>query len=362
MTGKLKNDLFLRACRRQPVPRTPIWIMRQAGRYLSQYRAIREKSDFLTMCKTPELAAEVTLMPVELIGVDAAIIFSDIMVVPEAMGMKLELVESRGPVLDNPVRSPSRINELCIPDPTHKLKFVLDAIELAKRELDGRVPLIGFSGAPWTLFSYMVEGEGSKNFKHAKSFIYNEPGAAHELLDKITRAVSMYLVAQVEAGADAVQLFDSWGGALTPGMFKEFSLNYMARIIDDLRGYNVPVIIFAKDCEHSLARIVNTGCDVIGIDWRTDMKSARTVVGLKASLQGNLDPALLYARPERIELGVEEVLSGYGKGHGHVFNLGHGVLPDVPVENVKALVKFVREKSPPYHSDSGGFSKKEVSQ
>ncbi len=349
MDAGIDNDLFLRACRRDPCERTPIWIMRQAGRYLPQYRVLREKADFLTLCKTPDLAAEVTVMPVEILGVDAAILFSDIMVVPEAMGMKLSLVESRGPVLDDPIRTSARIDSLAVPDPADRLGFVLDAVRLTKRALAGRVPLIGFSGAPWTLFSYMVEGSGSKNFARAKAFMYSEPVLAHRLLDKITDSVSRYLAAQVEAGVDAVQLFDTWGGLLTPGSFEEFSLTYIARIIDDLRRYDVPIIVFAKDCDHSLVKIVNAGCDVVGIDWRTDMKAARTVVGLRASLQGNLDPTLLYAPPEKIREGVREVLDGYGEGDGHIFNLGHGILPDVPVENVKAMIRFVKEESPAYH-------------
>jgi uroporphyrinogen decarboxylase len=350
MTESVKNDLFLRACMRKPTPRTPIWIMRQAGRYLPQYRAVRKKADFLTLCKTPELAAEVTVQPVDVLDVDAGIIFSDIMVLPEAMGMRLELIESKGPVLENPVRNLRQVDELVIPDPADKLKYVLDAIALAKRELHERVPLIGFSGAPWTLLSYMVEGEGTKGFLNAKGLIYSDPELAHRLLKKITAAASSYLAAQIEAGADAVQLFDTWAGNLTPGQFEEFSLDYIVEIIGSLERYDVPVIVFAKDCYHSLAKIADSGCDVVGLDWKTEMKTARQIVGKKASLQGNLDPAVLYASPERIRKGVVEVLDGYGNGEGHVFNLGHGILPDVPVENAKALVQIVKEESPKYHS------------
>lgn len=352
MNEIIANDLFLRACRRQAVPRTPVWIMRQAGRYLPEYRAVRERYDFLTLCRTPELASEVTIQPVDIIGVDAAIIFSDIMVVPEAMGMNLELIESRGPVLEDPIRSAAQADALVIPDPVDKLRYMLDAITLTRKNLGGRVPLIGFAGAPWTLFSYMVEGEGSKNFRNAKAMLFSEPLLAHRMLEKITTAVAEFLAAQIEAGADAVQIFDSWGGNLAPGMFAEFSANYMTNIVERLHRYDVPVIVFALRCSQSLDILAGTGCDVLGIDWHISMAKAKHAVGAKVALQGNLDPAMLYAPPERIREGVREVLQGFGPGPGHIFNLGHGILPDVPVEHVKALVRFVKEESPRYHSES----------
>ena len=352
MTENLTNDLFLRACRRQRVERTPVWIMRQAGRYLPEYRAVREKHDFLTLCRTPELAAEVTIQPIDILDVDAAIIFSDIMVIPEAMGMNLELIESRGPVLDDPIRSAAQVDTLVIPDPAEKLQYALDAISLTKRELNNRVPLIGFAGSPWTLFSYMVEGEGSKNFRNAKAMLFSDPLLAHRLLEKISAAVAEYLAAQIEAGADAVQIFDSWGGNLAPGMFAEFSVNYIANIVERLRRYDVPVIVFALRCSHSLDTLAGTGCDVLGIDWHTRMIAAKSMIGSKVALQGNLDPAMLYAPLDRIREGVRDVLQGFGEGDGHIFNLGHGILPDVPVEHAKALVQFVREESPRYHPAS----------
>lgn len=352
MAVRPKNDLFLRACRREPVPRTPVWIMRQAGRYLPEYRAVRDRYDFLTMVKTPELAAEVTVQPVELIGVDAAILFSDIMTVPEAMGMHLEMVENRGPVLSDPIRTAAAIDALAVPDPADELRYVTDAVAATRAALDGRVPLIGFSGSPWTLFAYMVEGSGSKNFVHAKTMAYREPELAHRLLAKIAGAVGDYLVAQVEAGADAVQVFDTWGGILTPGDYAEFSLQYMGRIVERLRPCGVPIILFSKDCSHSADAIAATGCDVVGVDWRADIGAVRNAVADRAALQGNLDPVLLFATPERIREGVADVLTRFGKGGGHVFNLGHGILPQTPVDNVRALIRAVAEVSPRFHEEN----------
>lgn len=349
MSNDLKNDLFLRACRREPVPRTPAWIMRQAGRYLPEYRAVRDKHDFLTMVKTPELAAEVTIQPIDIIGTDAAILFSDIMTVPEAMGMGLEMVEGRGPVLANPVRDAAGVDALIDPDPIGDLGYVMDAIRVTKKELDGRVPLIGFSGSPWTLFAYMVEGSGSKNFRYAKSLVYNDPVLARRLLDRIAAAVTNYLLAQIDAGVNAVQIFDTWGGILTPEDYREFSLGPIASIVEQLRPRGVPVIVFSKDCSHSYEQIAATGCDVVGVDWRAELSQARARVGDKVALQGNLDPTVLFAGRDKVRAAVADVLAKFGKGEGHIFNLGHGILPETPVENVHELVRALAEESRQYH-------------
>ncbi|HTK82214.1 MAG TPA: uroporphyrinogen decarboxylase [Bacteroidota bacterium] len=346
----MNNDLFLKACVRGEVPRTPLWIMRQAGRYLPEYRAVRAKADFLTLCKTPELAAEVTIQPVDIIGVDAAIIFSDILVVPEAMGMELIVEEGKGgPRFPSPVRTPADIAGLCLPDPSDKLKFVMDALRLTRKQLNGRVPLIGFSGSPWTLAAYMVEGHGSKDFRYVKELIYRQPKEAHLLLDKISKVVSRYLTAQIEAGAQAVQIFDTWGGILTQDAFQEFSLRYISQVISEVKTNGAPVIVFCKDCGHSIQKIAKSGCQVVGLDWTIDIGEARRLAGDSVAVQGNLDPTILYASPDAIRKEVKKILSKYGKGTGHIFNLGHGILPDIPVEHVKELVKAVKEESAAYH-------------
>ncbi|PKL83726.1 MAG: uroporphyrinogen decarboxylase [Ignavibacteriae bacterium HGW-Ignavibacteriae-3] len=346
---KLKNDLFLRACKGKPVEYTPIWIMRQAGRYLPEYRAVRKKSDFISMCKTPELAAEVTIQPVDLIGVDAAIIFSDILVIPEAMGMHLEMIESKGPKLHNPIRSMDGINKLKTIDPFEDLKYVLDAVRLTKKELNGRVPLIGFAGSPWTLMTYMVEGGGTKSFSEIKKFIYNHPMAAHLLLDKIADTVADYLSAKIEAGANAVQIFDTWGGILSPTDFEEFSLRYIKKIVSNIRRKDEPVIVFAKGVHYKLDELADCGADVIGLDWTMEIGKVRNKIGDKVALQGNLDPTVLYADKEKIRNEAVRVLKSFGKHTGHIFNLGHGILPDVPPENAKFLVDVVREESKKFH-------------
>ncbi len=346
---KFQNDLFLRACKRQPIERTPIWIMRQAGRFLPEYRAVREKPDFLTMCKTPELAAEVTIQPVDIIGVDAAIIFSDILVIPEAMGMKLEMIESKGPKFYDPIRTVDDVNKLKDIDPTKNLKFVLDAVSLTKKELNGRVPLIGFAGSPWTLMTYMVEGSGSKNFSEIKKFIYNQPTAAHKLLERISDAVADYLSAKIEAGANAVQIFDTWGGLLSQTDFEEFSLRYIQKIISQIKRKDEPVIVFAKGVHYKLDKIAEAGADVIGLDWTIDLNAARKSVGDKVALQGNLDPTVLYANKKKIKEEAVKVLESFGKGSGHIFNLGHGILPDVTPENAKYLVDVIKEESKKFH-------------
>lgn len=346
---ELQNDLFLRACRKKSVERTPVWIMRQAGRYLPEYRRVREKADFLTMCKTPELAAEVTIQPVDIIGVDAAILFSDILVIPEAMGMELQMHEGRGPVFPNPLRTYDDAGRLKTLDPFKDLKYVLDAVSLTKKELNGRVPLIGFSGSPWTLLTYMVEGKGSKNFSFVKKMIYDEPDLAHSILDRLALAVSDYLSAKIECGADAVQIFDTWGGILAPKDFEEFSLQYISKIVDNIKRKKQPVIVFAKGVHYKLNRLSKCGADVIGLDWTMDLGKVRKRIGDRVALQGNMDPCILYASPEKIREEVKIILESYGKGSGHIFNLGHGILPDIDPEHLKALVRFVKEESKRYH-------------
>ncbi len=347
---QLANDLLLRACRREPVERTPVWFMRQAGRYLPEYRAIRAKVDFLTLCKTPDLAAEVTIQPVDLIGVDAAIIFSDILVVPEAMGMSLSIEEGAGgPRFASPVRTRADIDKLRIPDPNIQLKFVMDAIRVARRSLDNRVPLIGFSGSPWTLAAYMLEGRGSREFRHAKQVLFSSPNDAHALLEKMARTVAHYLNAQLAAGVHAVQIFDTWGGILGQDEFQEFSLRYIKQVLSLLKTNGAPVIVFCKDCGYALESIADAGATVIGLDWKVDIGKAREMVGGYVALQGNLDPCRLFARPEVIEESVQSVLGKFGKGEGHIFNLGHGILPETPVDNVRTFVNAVKKYSPLYH-------------
>ncbi len=348
---QLQNDLFLRACKRKPVERTPIWMMRQAGRYLPEYRAVRAKSDFLTMCKTPELAAEVTIQPIDLIGVDAAIIFSDILVIPEAMGMHLEMNEGVGPVFPNPIRNEEDVKQLKSIDPSVELKYVLDAVSLTKRELNGRVPLIGFSGAPWTLLTYMVEGKGSKNFAEVKKLIYTNPDLAHLLLEKISNVVADYLSAKIEAGANAVQIFDTWGGILSPEDFQKFSLNYIEKVISQIKLNDEPVIVFAKGVHYKLKRLAKCGADVVGLDWTMDIGKVRKQIGEKVALQGNLDPTVLLGSPKNIEKRAGKILNKFGNGSGHIFNLGHGILPNVDPENAKFLVDFVKQESVKYHQE-----------
>jgi uroporphyrinogen decarboxylase len=348
--SELKNDIFLRACKKQNVERTPIWIMRQAGRYLPEYRTVRSKADFLTMCKTPELAAEVTIQPIDIIGVDAAILFSDILVIPEAMGMHLEMVESKGPVFPKPIRFYDDAKHLKEIDPTKDLKYVIDAVKLTKKHLDNRVPLIGFSGSPWTLLTYMVEGKGSKNFTEVKKLIYNNPELAHSILDKLSVTISDYLSAKIEAGCNAVQIFDTWGGILSQKDFEEFSLQYVEKIISQIKRKEEPVIYFAKGVHFKIDKMANCGADVLGLDWTMDLGQVRKEVGNKVALQGNMDPTILYANKNHIKEEVKNVLASFGKGNGHIFNLGHGILPDIDPVNVKAFVQYVKEESKVYHN------------
>jgi uroporphyrinogen decarboxylase len=344
----LKNDRLLRALRRQPVDCTPIWLMRQAGRYLPEYRATRERAGgFLALCKTPELACEVTLQPLARFELDAAILFSDILTILDAMGLGLSVDEGKGPCLAQPLRSRADIDRLGIPDPAADLRYVPEAAALIKRSLAGRVPLIGFAGSPWTLATYAVEGKGSTEFKLAKGLIYDDPDAAHRLLDKLARAITEYLKAQIAAGADAVMLFDTWGGVLSTSAYLNFSLRYMQRIIEGLKAPNgrspAPVIVFTKGGGQWLEAIADTGCDAVGLDWTVDIGRARARVGHKVCLQGHLDPAVLRAGPEIIRREAQAVLGGFGSGPGHVFNLGHGITPDIDPDHVAVLVDTVHQ-------------------
>jgi len=350
----LKNDLFLRACLRQDVERTPVWMMRQAGRYLPEYRETRKRAGgFLDLCKNPELACEVTLQPVDILGADAAILFSDILVVPEAMGMELTFGAGEGPKFPNPVRTRADIERLPVPDPEDSLGYVMAAVRAIRKGLDGRVPLIGFSGSPWTLATYMVEGGGSKNFSKIKAMIFNDPESAHMLLGKLADAVAAYLNAQIANGAQAVQIFDTWGGILTTRDYQAFSLAYMQRIIEQLvrenEGRRVPVILYTKGGMGWLESIADSGCDVVGLDWSIDIDVARRRIGGKVALQGNMDPAMLYANPARIREEVKDILARFGPHNGHVFNLGHGITPDVPKEHAIEFFRAVREESPRFH-------------
>ncbi|HEU5169349.1 MAG TPA: uroporphyrinogen decarboxylase [Gemmatimonadales bacterium] len=337
------NDLLLRACRREAVERPPVWMMRQAGRYLPEYRKVRERADFLTMIGTPELAAEVTLQPVDIIGVDAAIIFSDILVIPQAMGMRLTVDEGVGPQFPEPLRSPADLARLRAADPEASLGHVLQAIRLVRRELGGRVPLIGFAGGPWTLASYMIEGGGSKNWAAAKRFLVQHPAEAHALLGRLAGAVGGFLKAQVAAGAQVVQLFESWAGALGPDDFRTFALPYLAEAVHTAKSAGVPVIAFAPGAGWALEEIARaTGADVLGIDWQTGAAAAnRRLAPFPVALQGNLDPCWLYAAPAEIRRRTITMLEAFG-GRGHIANLGHGILPDVPVAHARAFVDAVK--------------------
>jgi uroporphyrinogen decarboxylase len=346
-----KDSIFIKACKGEPVARTPVWIMRQAGRYLPEYRAIREKYDFLTTCKTPELASEITVQPIDIIKTDAAILFSDILVIPEAMGMHLEVVESKGPVFDNPIRSTAEIENLQTEGVIERLNYVLEAVKITKEKLNGRVPLIGFSGSPWTLAVYMVEGKGSKNFDIIKSFIYNEPETAHRLLRILADTIIEYLNAKIRAGCDAVQIFDTWASILTPWDFEEFSLQYMRYICENLETSGAPVIVFAKGVS-SYQNLAELKCDALGVDWAKDIGAVRRNINGKKALQGNLDPTVLFAPKEKIKTETSLVLASYGKNAGHIFNLGHGILPKTPVENVQYFVNCVKELSIEYHSQN----------
>jgi uroporphyrinogen decarboxylase len=350
MSAPLRNDLLLRALLREPTPRRPVWLMRQAGRYLPEYREVRARAgSFLAMCTNPEIACEVTLQPLDRFPLDAAILFSDILTIPHAMNLGLNFEAGEGPSFERPVRSAADIANLHVPDPASDLRYVIDAVALLRRELAGRVPLIGFAGSPWTVATYMVEGGGSKTFAVIKRMMYEAPHELHRLLDLLARATIAYLNAQIAAGAQAVMLFDTWGGILTPAQYDEFSLAYMARVVAALTresdGRRVPNIVFTKGGGAWLAKICAIGCDAVGIDWTMDLKSARAAVADRVALQGNLDPAALFAPPEVLRGEVRRVLDGFGQGPGHVFNLGHGITPEVDPQQVAILVETVHGHS-----------------
>jgi uroporphyrinogen decarboxylase len=351
---ELKNDLLLRALLRQPVPRTPLWIMRQAGRYLPEYRATRaEAGDFMSLCRNPDLACEVTMQPLRRYALDAAILFSDILTVPDAMGLGLYFVKGEGPKFESPVQTAAAIRDLKVPDVEKSLGYVFDAVRTIRRELDGRVPLIGFAGSPFTCGTYMVEGGSSREFPTIRGLAAEAPEALDELMDKVAETTIEYLNAQIDAGAQAVQIFDTWGAALEPDEFRRFSLASMQKIVDGLTrekdGRRIPVILFTKGAGPLLADLADTGCDALGVDWTTDLAKAREYVQDKVALQGNLDPATLRESPEVIREGVARTLASYGKGPGHVFNLGHGITPDIDPKNLGVLVDAVHELSPQYH-------------
>ncbi|CAN5124592.1 uroporphyrinogen decarboxylase [soil metagenome] len=341
--AQLKNDLLLRTLRGEETERTPVWMMRQAGRYLPQYRVLREKYGFFERCQTPALACEITIQPVDIIGVDAAILFSDILVVPQAMGLEVQLIENKGPILPDPIQTAKDLDRVRVPDVNETLSYVFDAIKLIKQELNGRVPLIGFAGAPWTLLCYMVQGKGSKTFDEAKAFCYQQPQLAHQLLQMITDTTIAYLKGQVAAGADTIQIFDSWGGLLSPQDFENISLKYIRQIVAALKD-KVPTIIFAKGAWHSLKSMASTGAHALGIDWCITPQLARQFAGSNVTLQGNFDPAKLLSPIPVIQQEVKEMLRAFGPGR-HVANLGHGILPNVPVDNARAFVDNVKEFS-----------------
>jgi uroporphyrinogen decarboxylase len=337
----MSEHLFLRACRGETVERTPIWIMRQAGRYLPEYREVRSKIDFLTLCKTPELATKVTLQPIDRFGMDAAILFSDILVPAEALGLKFDF--NPGPVLENPLRTAADIEALQVAAPQDTVPFVFETIRMLRRELADRVPLIGFAAAPLTLSVYLVEGQGSKNFDQIKRLLYGDPSSAHALLEKIVDLTVRYLKAQVEAGAQAIQLFDTWAGLLDRSTYREFGLRYARRVLDELRPSGVPLIYFALNSNHLLEEVRECGADVVGADWRLPLDEVSVRLGQRFPLQGNLDPCVLLTSPEVVEQRARQVMQRARDLPGHIFNLGHGVLPPTPVENVEALVRAVRE-------------------
>ncbi|HEY8331967.1 MAG TPA: uroporphyrinogen decarboxylase [Pseudomonas sp.] len=350
----LKNDRFLRALLKQPVDVTPVWMMRQAGRYLPEYRASRAKAgDFMSLCMNPELACEVTLQPLDRYPLDAAILFSDILTIPDAMGLGLYFETGEGPRFKKVISTPADIAALPIPDPEKDLGYVMDAVRTIRRELNGRVPLIGFSGSPWTLATYMVEGGSSKDFRKSKAMLYDNPQAMHALLDKLAQSVTSYLNGQILAGAQAVQIFDTWGGSLSDAAYREFSLFYMERIVAGLirqhEGREVPVILFTKNGGQWLEAMADTGATALGLDWTCDIRNARARVGDKVALQGNMDPTVLYANPTAIRTEVARILERFGQGSGHVFNLGHGITPEVDPAHAGVFIEAVHELSAQYH-------------
>jgi len=352
--SELKNDVFLRALMRQSVPRTPVWIMRQAGRYLPEYREVRDQAgDFMSLCRNPELACEVTMQPLRRYKLDAAILFSDILTVPDAMGLGLHFITGEGPKFKEPVQTADAIRNLRVPDVEQKLGYVFEAVRTIRRELNGDVPLIGFAGSPFTVGTYMVEGGSSREFPTVKALAKESPDVLDHLMNIVAETTVEYLNGQIEAGAQAIQIFDTWGAALEGDDFRRFSLASMQKIIDGLirekDGQKIPVILFTKGAGPLLAELAETGCDALGVDWTTDLATAREYVGDKVALQGNLDPATLRESPEVIRQGVADTLESYGKGPGHVFNLGHGITPDIDPDHLGALIDAVHELSPEYH-------------
>lgn len=344
---ELKNDRFLKALLRQPVDRTPIWIMRQAGRYLPEYRATRSRAgDFMSLCKNTELACEVTMQPLQRFPLDAAILFSDILTIPDAMGLGLYFAEGEGPKFHNPVRSAADIERLEVINTFSDLSYVTDAVTAIRSELNGKVPLIGFSGSPWTLATYMIEGQSSRDFARAKTMLYTQPELMHQLLDKLALSVIDYLNAQIASGAQAVQIFDTWGGVLSHGAYREFSLAYMEKIVKGLtkqsEGRPVPIILFTKGGGQWLQAMADTGCHCLGLDWTLNIGAARQLVGDRVALQGNMDPAILRGSQAAIQKEVQTILQSYGGGSGHIFNLGHGITPDIDPDNVRVLVDAVQ--------------------
>ncbi len=351
----LKNDRFLRALLREPVDVTPVWMMRQAGRYLPEYREARARAgDFMALCQNAELACEVTLQPLERFPLDAAILFSDILTIPDAMGLGLYFEAGEGPKFKKPVRTAADVEALTVPDPEKDLGYVMNAVRTIRRELNGRVPLIGFSGSPWTLATYMIEGGSSKDFRRIKAMMFDQPELLKHVLSVLADSVTRYLNAQIEAGAQAVQIFDTWGGVLSPENYRDFSLHYMDRIVKGLKreneGRKVPVILFTKNGGQWLESMADTGADALGLDWTTDIGEARQRVGNRVALQGNMDPSTLYASPERIRQEVATILEKFGTGNGHVFNLGHGIHQFVEPEKAGAFVNAVHELSASYHA------------
>ena len=350
MSIPLQNDLYLRALMREPVERTPVWVMRQAGRYLPEYLRVRKQAgDFMTLCSTPELACEVTLQPLDRFKLDAAILFSDILTIPDAMGLGLHFVAGEGPKFSNPITCKADVDKLPDIDANTELRYVMDAVSLIRKELNGRVPLIGFSGSPWTLATYMVEGGGSKDFSKVKGMMFSDPQTMHAMLDKAADAVINYLNAQVAAGAQSLMIFDTWGGVLSPERYKAFSLHYMEKIVNGLTreadGRKVPVVLFTKNGGQWLSAMADTGCDGLGVDWTMDMANARKLVDDRVALQGNLDPSVLYGSPESIRDEVKKVLASFGDAPGHVFNLGHGIHQFVNPDHLGVMVDAVHEFS-----------------
>ena len=351
---QLKNDRYLKALLREPVDMTPVWMMRQAGRYLPEYKATRAQAgDFMSLCRNADLACEVTLQPLRRYALDAAILFSDILTIPDAMGLGLSFGAGEGPKFARPIEHKIQVDNLPIPDPEGELQYVMNAVRTIRRELKGEVPLIGFSGSPWTLATYMVEGGSSKAFTKIKKMMYADPQILHALLDKLADSVTLYLNAQIKAGAQAVMVFDTWGGVLAHEEYKTFSLQYMQKIVEGLirenEGRRVPVTLFTKGGGLWLEAIADTGCDAVGLDWTVDIREAKNRVGHQVALQGHMDPSVLYAPAARIEQEVKNILAGFGKGSGHVFNLGHGIHQDVPTESPKVFVDAIHEFSKQYH-------------